>query len=128
MLSHEGEDDHKHAAVPEKQKEAHAGLSLPGFVCTLSPGAVIAATSGTTNRVPTNTISSPARADSTILFRRMTSIVRGRLPAGTCMAPSVTQYRWQTAGASANWLLQVNNNADLYVESNDIPHLTSLAP
>ena len=44
----------------------------------------MAATSGTTTRLPVNSSLSPARARSTCPARNITSTVRGRLPAGTC--------------------------------------------
>lgn len=53
---------------------------------TRSPGVVMAATSGTTITLPVNTTLSPALALSTMSCLRMTSVVRGRLPAGTYTA------------------------------------------
>ena len=44
----------------------------------------MAATSGTTIKFPTKAILSPALAVSTTSCLSTTSMVRGRLPAGTC--------------------------------------------
>ena len=65
--------------------------TIPCLVWTRSPGAVRAATSGTTMGVPTNSTVSPARHLSTASFLTMTSMERGRLPAGTCTATSLAQ-------------------------------------
>ena len=56
----------------------------PKRVSTRSPGAVTALMPGMTIREPLKIILSPARTLSTMSLRMMTSIVRGRLPAGTC--------------------------------------------
>lgn len=64
---------------------AKTGPPAP-FITLRWPGAVITETSGTTTRLPTNTSLSPALACSTMSLRKMTSMVRGRLPAGTCTA------------------------------------------
>ena len=59
---------------------------MPGCIWSRSPGAEMAATSGTTMGFPMKVTLSPARARSTLSARRITSIVRGRLPAGICKA------------------------------------------
>lgn len=69
---------------PEAHSTGCTRGCTPGLVWTLSPGAEMAATSGTTSSVPVKLVSSPALACSTISLRKMTSIVRGKLPAGTC--------------------------------------------
>ena len=52
------------------------------FTDTL-PGSVMAEMSGTTTSMPVKQALSPGLADSTAWWRMMTSMVRGRLPAGT---------------------------------------------
>mmetsp|Transcript_23041 Transcript_23041/g.59972 ORF Transcript_23041/g.59972 Transcript_23041/m.59972 type:complete len:294 (-) Transcript_23041:97-978(-) len=69
---------------------------LPWMACTRSPGVLITLASGTTIRLPLNTTLSPARACSTAWLRRITSMVRGRLPAGTSSVTSCTRTRCQS--------------------------------
>lgn len=68
---------------PKAQSQTISHTS-PALASTLSPGALMAATSGTTIRFPTKAILSPALAVSTTSCLSTTSMVRGRLPAGTC--------------------------------------------
>ena len=63
--------------------EGRESVSLLIEASTRSPGVVMAATSGTTMALPVKTTLSPALALSTMSCLRMTSVVRGRLPAGT---------------------------------------------
>lgn len=55
-------------------------------------------TSGTTTRLPENTSLSPARACSTMSLRKMTSMVRGKLPAGTCVRMQLPAIRASCRG------------------------------
>ena len=61
-----------------------------------SPAIFLGATSGTTSKVPVKIALSPARASSTISWRKITSILLGNEPAGTSSAFSCTRTRCQS--------------------------------
>lgn len=64
----------------------------PCWILTLP--AVSADTSGHTTRLPVKVTLSPGLALSTLLARRMTSMVRGRLPPGICTREG-QQHGWR---------------------------------
>ena len=69
--------DRAHVYTSDRPRIVHSLLT------DTLPGSVMAEMSGTTTSMPVKQALSPGLADSTAWWRMMTSMVRGRLPAGT---------------------------------------------
>ena len=77
--------DRAHVYTSDRPRIVHSLLT------DTLPGSVMAEMSGTTTSMPVKQALSPGLADSTAWWRMMTSMVRGRLPAGT----------WEEGGGEA---------------------------